>query len=136
MTTTPNTPRVICSPGPIVPGDLFSRHQTIAGLRALADFLEANPAVPVEEYGHTYNVWINADTDDGGRSGIAALAAHLGEAFEDRIAHGGHCTTRKTFGRIRYSAVYIPNRRMTELKARSSYEANIILDPDQAPDAA
>lgn len=37
-----------------VPGDLFARTQTVAGLRALADFLEANPAVPVREFGADY----------------------------------------------------------------------------------
>lgn len=128
---TPDTSRVICSPGPIVPGDLFARHQTITGLRALADLLETNPAVPVEEYGTSYTVWIDAATDDQGRAHIARIAALLGADVEDRLALGGHCTTLRAFGRVRYSAVYIPARRLAEREARMSYATNIVLDQNQ-----
>ncbi|MEU6745687.1 hypothetical protein ABZ914_05655 [Spirillospora sp. NPDC046719] len=107
----PTRTRVVCSGHPVVPGDLFARHQTITGLRKLADYLEANPAVPVEEFGTTYTVWINATSDDEGRAQIHHIAELLGAEVADWIAFGGYCTARRAFGRIRYTAVYKPARR-------------------------
>src|SRR5690606_26479310 len=63
---------------PIVPGDLFARHQTITGLRALADFLEANPGVPVNTYGETFHVPIRAADDASAVALVDQTAALLG----------------------------------------------------------
>jgi hypothetical protein len=112
---------------PIVPGDLFARHQTVAGLRALADFLETNPAVPVREYGYEYTVFANDHTDAAERAEIDRIAATLGETVCDETGRGGHYRVLKTFGRITYTAVHVPKRR------QAAYEALITYAPPYDP---
>ncbi|GAB2828948.1 hypothetical protein GCM10027176_36430 [Actinoallomurus bryophytorum] len=106
---------------PIVPGDLFARAQTIAGLRTLADFLETNPAVPVREYGAEYTVFPRADDDPTERAEIDRIAAALGETVTDDTGRGGHYRVSKTFGRITYSAVHVSARQQAAHQAHMSY---------------
>jgi hypothetical protein len=106
---------------PTVPGDLFARSQTVAGLRSLADFLEANPAIPVREFGAEYMVFARADDDNTERSEIDRIAAALGESVEDEIGDGGHYAVSKTFGRITYRAVHVPADHRAAHKALMSY---------------
>ncbi|MGC4953871.1 hypothetical protein ACLQ2P_11705 [Actinomadura citrea] len=113
-----------------VPGDLFARHQTITGLRALADFLEANPAVPVKEYGGDYHVFTNEGDDAAGVALVDQAAALLGVPVHDNRSHGGHYGAHKSFGRISYRIVHIPDRQMDEHNAHMSYRDNIRLDQD------
>jgi hypothetical protein len=72
----------------IMSGDLFVWHRTITGLRALADFLEANPGVPVARFGETYDVHVRTD-DAQSRALVDALAALLGVPVRDDTADGG-----------------------------------------------
>ncbi|GAB2824531.1 hypothetical protein GCM10027176_31310 [Actinoallomurus bryophytorum] len=106
---------------PIVPGDLFARAQTVAGLRALADFLENNPRVPVRELGGDYTVFARCDDDAAERAEIDNIARLLGETVTDETGHGGHYEVQKTFGRITYSAIHIPARRRAAHDALMSY---------------
>jgi hypothetical protein len=117
---------VTARPNPIVPGDLFARHQTITGLRALADFLEANPAVPVCEYGQDYNLHVRAETDASAVAEVDRIAALLGSPVRDDTARGGHYSVVKTFGRISYRAVHIPSRAVADHEARMSYRDNVV----------
>ncbi|MEW2356405.1 hypothetical protein [Spirillospora sp. NPDC029432] len=123
--------------GPIVPGDLFARHQTITGLRALADFLEANPNVPVNEYGETFTVYTRhlADDDPAAVALVDRTAALLGVDVGDRRDHGDHYTAARSFGRIRYQVVHIPARVMDDFHARTSYENNVITDTPAGGDS-
>jgi hypothetical protein len=105
---------------PIVPGDLFARTQTIAGLRALADFLEANPGVPVHEYGWEVRHHTRG-TDEEEAAEIDRIAALLDATPADERNDGGHYTASKTFGHITYTAVHIPARRMDAHHALMSY---------------
>ncbi|WP_433228993.1 hypothetical protein [Actinomadura formosensis] len=113
---------------PTVPGDLFARHQTIAGLRALADFLEDNPAVPVKEYGAHYSVHTRVGDDAAAAAEVDQVAALLGAEVTDDRPRGGHYIASKTFGRITYRIVHIPARQMAEHYAHISYRDNIRLD--------
>lgn len=106
---------------PVVPGDLFARTQTIVGLRALADFLEDNPGVPVRELGAEYTVFARREDDAAERAEIDIIAAALGESVTDETEDGGHYTVSKTFGRITYSAVHIPARRRDAHNALMTY---------------
>jgi len=119
-----------------IPGDLFARHQTITGLRALADFLEANPAVPVNEYGWTVtaHLGISRDkTDECQRAEVDHVAGLLGvQPFTTRYA--SHYKASRAFGRIVYQVVHIPARALAEHDARNSYVDNVQLD--QAHEAA
>ncbi|MGI5224042.1 hypothetical protein [Actinoallomurus sp. CA-142502] len=117
---------------PIVPGDLFARNQTVAGLRALADFLETNPAVPVREYGCDYTVFARADTDAAERAEIDRIAATLGKTACDETGRGGHYRVSKTFGRITYTAVHIPARCKAAHDALMTYAPAFDTDRDVA----
>jgi hypothetical protein len=110
MTTQPN-----------IPGDLIARTQTIAGLRALADFLENNPEVPVREYGEEYTYFARRDDATVECAEINRIAALLGETVTDETGCGGHYTVSKTFGRITYTAVHIPAERRAAHQALMSY---------------
>jgi len=114
----------------IVPADLFARTQTISGLRQLADFLETNPAVPVDTYGYTLNQFTDRHPDETCRTHVTAVADLLGVTPLDETDSGGHLYASRTFGRITYQICHIPQRNREEFQARSSYDNNIILDTD------
>ncbi len=115
----------------LIPGDLFARHQTITGLRALADFLETNPAVPVNEYG--WEVLIHSGvsrdttTDADQRAEVDRVAALLGVQVLDETGEGGHYMASRSFGRVVYRIVHVPARRMAQHRAELSYRDNIRL---------
>jgi hypothetical protein len=118
-------------PIPVVPGDLFARHQIITGLRALADFLETNPAVPVPEYGRDFDVFPRACDDNSSAALVDRVAALLGVQVDDRRPFGGHYTASRSFGRITYCIRHIPDRNRREHDAHMSYRDNIRLDEGQ-----
>ncbi|GAA2136582.1 hypothetical protein [Actinomadura napierensis] len=118
-------------PIPVVPGDLFARHQVITGLRKLADFLEANPAVPVPEYGETFDVFPRDCDDTCSAALVDDVAALLGVEADDDRPLGGHYSASRSFGRITYRVVHIPDRRRRQHDAHMSYRDNIRLDEDQ-----
>ncbi|GAA0349512.1 hypothetical protein NE235_36440 [Actinoallomurus spadix] len=105
---------------PIVPGDLFARHQTIKGLRALADFLENNPGVPVNTYGWDLTHHARG-TDEHQAAEVDRIAVVLDAVPVDDRPDGGHYTVTKTFGRITYTAVHVPAHRMAAHNALMSY---------------
>ncbi|MFA1546785.1 hypothetical protein [Actinomadura chokoriensis] len=119
---------------PVVPGDLFARHQVITGLRALADFLEANPGVPVPEYGETFDVFARTGDDTSSAALVDHVAALLGVPVDDDRPLGGHYKAAKSFGRMAYRIIHIPDQRRREHEAEMSYRANIRLDPDHNQD--
>ncbi|GAA2130415.1 hypothetical protein [Actinomadura napierensis] len=121
-------------PIPVVPGDLFARHQVITGLRALADFLEANPAVPVPEYGETFDVFPRDCDDDCSAALVGDVAALLGVQADDDRPSGGHYTASRSFGRITYRIIHIPDRNRRRHEAYMSYCQNIRLDEGQDHD--
>ena len=112
-----------------VPVDLFARAQTVAGLRALADFLENNPTVPVNEYGADYKIFARAESNAAERTEIDRIASALGADVEDDTTRGGHYTVSKTFGRITYSAVHVPAERQAAHEALMSYAP--VFNPDR-----
>lgn len=105
---------------PHIPADLFARIQTIAGLRDLADFLEDNPGVPVDEYGWTIRIYPTGD-DGQGAAEVDRIASLLDTTPVDDRPRDGHYTVSKTFGRITYQAIHIPARRVAEYDALMSY---------------
>lgn len=79
-----------------------ARAEFIAGLRAMADWLEANPAVPID--GHV-GIQYSADCDTSPsqrRNRIDQVAFLIGESA---IEKGGYYEAVKSFGDIRYIAV-------------------------------
>jgi hypothetical protein len=95
---------------PEQPTNRYNRAQTIAGLRALADFLDANPDLPIRPEGADYAVFSHRTDETAGRSTIDAIATVLGEPVQDETGEGGEYTVTKTFGAITYHASHIPAR--------------------------
>jgi hypothetical protein len=112
------------TPDPISGQD--SRGAAIAGLRALADFLESNPAVPVGRYaGCELHVFPADDGDAAGRAAVDQVAAVLGVPVTDDTATGGHYYARRSFGPARYAFVHIPPAYEARMAALRSYDANL-----------
>ena len=85
------------------------RASLVAGLRALAGFLEERPDVPAPPWADVM-VFPPDSTDAEARTELAAIAALIGSAVNDETASGGHCTTSCAFGPVEYRAIAIPLR--------------------------
>ena len=116
---------------PVVPGDLLSRAQTIAGLRELADYLEAHPGVPVCALGWDLSVFPQLPTEALTRAEVDRIAAVLGVPVCDETDRGGHYTVTRSFGLVSYRAVCIPDRRVAAHQALMSYCGSVA--PEVAP---
>jgi hypothetical protein len=91
--------------------DPTERAALIAGLRALADYLESNPEVPAPIYAQVFTFPPDGDWWSI-RAQIDATAARLGV-----IAYGsagGHYLAVRSFGPVEYRAVAIPRRHDNE----------------------
>lgn len=116
-----------------IPADLIARAQVIDGLRQLADYLDAHPDVPVNEYGWDLNDYTNHGTDTDERAAVDQVAAALGVPVRNDTRRGGHYIAARTFGRITYQFVHIPARHRAEHQAWASY-ANAVT-PNDTPTA-
>jgi len=101
------------------------RTQTIAGLRVLADFLEANPAIPISASGGECNVFANRTDDQTERAEIDIIAAVLGEPVQDGTHDGGDYCVTKEFGLITYHLTHVPARRRALYRAHSEFAQSV-----------
>jgi hypothetical protein len=84
------------------------RLELIAGLRALAKFLEENEAVPAPKWTDVM-VFPDQGTDDAvARSEIDSIAALIGTVAQDGAT--GHYRASRNFGSVEYHAVAIPTK--------------------------
>ncbi|MBX6767197.1 MAG: hypothetical protein IRY90_08600 [Actinomadura rubrobrunea] len=104
------------------------RRQIIDGLRALADLLETDPALPVNDAQMV--VFPPPGTSDAAAVAMVdQVAERLGVTVSDDRPWGGHYDACKHFGGgwVTYSFVHIPARVAAEHRARDSYHDNIIV---------
>jgi hypothetical protein len=101
--------------------DQAGRLQFIAGLRALAEYLAANPGIPVPPYGTEITLHVDA-AEDGGCDQVRQIGRLLQAHVTDETPRDGHCYARKSFGPVSYEARSIPNSRMARHQALWSYE--------------
>jgi hypothetical protein len=85
------------------------RSQVIAGLRALAHFLEDRTDAPAPKWVDVM-VFPADGTDEGTRAEIDSIAARIGATIADNTTAGGHYVATVTFGPVEYKAIGIPNR--------------------------
>jgi hypothetical protein len=81
------------------------RGHLIAGLRALADFLQDHPDVPAPRWADVY-VFPPRGTDGQMRAEIDQIAAHIEAEPIDDTAYR-HYAAARLFGPVRYRAVAI-----------------------------
>jgi hypothetical protein len=82
------------------------RKELITGLRALADFLESNPDVPVPAYTDVL-VFPPSASDAEKRREIDVIASRIGSGTEIYSSYRHYQTSRR-FGPVQYRAVAIP----------------------------
>jgi hypothetical protein len=113
----------------VKPGTADDRAALVAGLRALADFLEANPAVPVQESYHREDITFfpPGDTDDEKRAAVDLAASAMGVRAADPDGHG-HYRAERMFGPVVYQVLMISSAARARADARDSYADVISLD--------
>ncbi|ETK33389.1 hypothetical protein [Microbispora sp. ATCC PTA-5024] len=99
-----------------------------AGLRALADFLAANPAVPVPRSLDVLHFPHRA-TDAEMCAEVDRIAALLGPSIDPNERGNGHYTASVRFGPVEYRAVAILAARRAQYEAHMSYEGSVQPDP-------
>jgi hypothetical protein len=98
----------------------------ITGLRDLADYLAAHPAVPVPEHGADIIVHASS-TDDGGCAQVDRIARQLDVPVENELAYG-HYRAARSFGPVGYRIVAISDHAMARHYAHESYHGYVIPD--------
>ncbi len=111
---------------PLIIGSDF-RWAFIAGLRDLADYLAAHPAVPVPEHG-TEIIVHAASTDDGGCAQVDRFARQLGVPVENELAYCGHYRAARSFGPVGYRMTAISDHAMARHHAHHSYRGCVTPD--------
>jgi len=97
------------------------RAELIADLRRLADWLEANPEVPVGPYPYVELAhYPDREGDGASFAEVDRIAALIGVEVEVS-GREGHRSARKVLGRASYRAVAVPDRAMAEHEALQSY---------------
>jgi hypothetical protein len=107
------------------------RADLIAGLHALADFLDANPALPIPEFSADLLVHARG-TDAEQRTEVDRVAGLLDASVDDRTARGGHYTATRGFGPVEYRCVAIPAKVMALHEARRTCARSIIPNGEAA----
>lgn len=115
-------------------GDAPDRAELVAGLRSLADYLAADPSVPVPPYG--WRVAVYAEGTDSEQFAQVDLVAEItAEQPADRRAATGHHSVQRSFGPVSYEFTAISERRMTQYRAGMSYAASVVPDTPPGPPA-
>ena len=94
--------------------DPDTRAAFISGLRELADFLAANPDVPVPSYGTSIQLCPLKGDDDANLLAVREFSAAIGVPAPDGFTKDGRADAGRTFGPIRYHA-YASTRAHTDL---------------------
>jgi hypothetical protein len=101
-------------------GNSAERSQFIAGLRALAAYLEARPGVPVPRSGCTINVFADG-TDEQKFAQVDLASRTLRTRVTDDRNDGGHYQAERSFGPVAYSVVAVSDERRARHQAGMSY---------------
>lgn len=113
--------------------DPAQREAFIAALRELADFLAANPAVPVSTYECeiTMQPW-HMDGDDSDAREIEAFASATGADLLDDRGRTGKYEATRAFGPLSYRAFTYTRAAMAKSAAQYSYANNVQVDTPAA----
>ncbi|MCC5580525.1 hypothetical protein IMZ11_33395 [Microtetraspora sp. AC03309] len=96
------------------------RPRLVAGLRALADFLEANPEIPAPR-NVTVHHFPKRANDAEICAEVDAIAARLGSEIDPQEREHGHYSASINFGPVSYKAVAIVAATRARHEAESSY---------------
>ncbi|WP_169953722.1 hypothetical protein [Microbispora sp. H11081] len=102
------------------------RTATVAGLRALADFLEGNPALPIPRSSISVTYFPDRADDAIMRAEIDRIAGLLGAEIDPGRLPYSHYRTGLDFGPVRYEALAILADARARHEAVTSYEDCIV----------
>jgi hypothetical protein len=109
--------------------DPVTRKAFITGLRDLADYLDANPGVPVPGYGH--NILVSDDyVEDGGKTRVERFAAEYGLDITDGTSEGRSYRARRFFGPVGYEIYALTRVSMARYHAENSYQGCVMPDTE------
>lgn len=116
---------------------MATREEFIQALQDLADYLTANPDVPVPKYSSEISVIPDGDSDETKRAAVDAIAAQLG--VEARM-HGAAYLCELRFGPIQYRAFTHTAQHMADWDAtlrigKAALEARNAAQAEQQPAA-
>lgn len=97
--------------------DPGKRSEFITGLRQLADYLQANPRLPVPAI-DTEIIITASDAEDGGITEILDLSMQLAAVFAER---DGFYRTARKFGPVIYKCVSQTRASLARYRAYGSY---------------
>ncbi|MDA0564847.1 hypothetical protein LG943_11005 [Streptomonospora sp. S1-112] len=102
--------------------DDLTRRAVVAHIRALADFLEARPDLPLSPHTRVEVVYFPRGSDQEQDKEIDRIAALLGT---EGHREGQHYACERSFGRAAYRAVAIPAHVRARHRALFSYADSI-----------
>jgi hypothetical protein len=100
--------------------DPATRQAFITGLRALADYLDRHPAVPVPGYGTQIHMTADS-TEKGGCGQVNEFARQLAIAVPASISEFGHYEAIRFFGPVGYGMTAISDYAMARYRAADTY---------------
>jgi hypothetical protein len=106
-----------------------ARQAFITGLRDLADYLDAHPAVAIPAHG-TEILLSAASADDGGCAQVDHFARQLGVPVENELAYSGHYRAARSFGPVGYRMTAISDHAMARYHAADTYHGCVTPDLD------
>ncbi len=113
------------------------RTEIVGALRQLADWLDANPEVPVNPWGWDLMVFPAGPGDDiAGQAEISRVAALMAVTAASTDSDKTDWIALRRFGPITYQAIYITSRRMRSHQTLMSYSGDVPADPASPPEAA
>lgn len=100
-----------------------SHAKLVAGLRALADFIEANPTMPAFTYPRLVDSGPVRESDADGVERVHHVAALLG--VEVTTSRSGHMSAERQFAGLRLRISHVPDAAMEDHAAHMSYVDNV-----------
>ncbi|MEU8340948.1 hypothetical protein AB0C74_04585 [Spirillospora sp. NPDC048832] len=109
--------------------DTNQRPRLIAGLRALAAYLEAHPEVPAP---HATELMVFAQgSDHAQRTEIERIATLVGAEVIAPDSFTRHYRAMRDFGPVTYSAIAIPSTARAHHNALMTYDGAVIADASE-----
>jgi hypothetical protein len=105
----------------------------VAGLHALADFLDTHPELPVPPFQTDILIHIRG-SDEEQHAEVNRLAALLDVPVTDETSTGGHYFAVRAFGPVEYRCVAVPEAVRAAFRAGMSYADSVT--PDDSAEAA
>ncbi|AXH89443.1 hypothetical protein [Micromonospora aurantiaca] len=101
----------------------MSHNDLIAGLRALADFLEANPRMPALTYPTLLDTGPVGETDGDGVKRVHLVAELLGSTVA--TSRSGHLQTGRQFDGLELRIAHVPSAASAQHEAHMTYASNV-----------